>query len=268
MGPGPNNFSNSTNMIWVDDSGQLHMSIDTIAGSPTTWYCTEVEGPTTLGPGTYLWHTKGRVDLLDPSIVAAPFLYWENGGDLTEPNYYELDEEFSRWRISGDTVGDTTGRDLDFAVETNANTGGGFVVTYPVVQSPNPSGDTTELTEVITWGYHTALFQIYYGYQTWGNLTVNNPDTVAIWVYPNNDVYVPSTTAPMQVDIVFFLDKGDAPTNGSPASWIVEDFTFYKNDLTAGGYWASVVPVELSNFEVANAYNDLEDVDKQKYQSP
>jgi PKD repeat protein len=240
VGPGPNDFSNSTTKIWVDDSGQLHLTISTTAGSPSTWYCTEVEGPTNLGPGTYLWHTKGRVDLLDPSIVAAPFLYWENGSDITEPNYYELDMEFSRWNISGDTVGDTTGRDLDFAVETNANTGGGFVPTYPVVQSPNASGDTTELTEVITWAYNTALFQVYYGYQTWGNLTVHNPDTVAIWVYPDNDVYVPETTAPMQVDIVFFLHDGDAPTNGSPASWIVEDFTFYKNDTTGGGYWAPV----------------------------
>lgn len=252
-GPGPNDWSNSTTKIWVDDSGALHLTISTTAGSPSTWYCTEVDGPS-LGFGTYLFHTKGNPGNFDKYMVAATFLYASDS--------QELDIERSYW--AGSTTGSAT--DLDYAVQTG---NGDYVNFYQVHQGSNPSGDTANMTQVITWIQDSAFFQMYYGYQTWGILTVGNPDILT--TYLNISKFVPQLGSNMTTDINFWLDSGHAPATGQGAEWVVSDFTFYPNDTTAGGYWASVesgTPVELSIFEVTSTNSDPQDIDKQKYQSP
>jgi hypothetical protein len=242
LGPGPNNWSDSTTKIWVDDSGSLHLTISTTAGNATKWYCTELDGPS-LGYGTYFFHTQGRPDNFDKNMVAATFLYASDS--------QELDIERSYW--GGTTTGNSA-TDLDFAVQTG---NGDYVNFYPVHQGSNPSGDTTNITQVITWAYHTALFQMYYGYQTWGSLTVGNADTVAI--YLNTTSWVPLASSNLTTDINFWLYQGHAPATGQGAEWTITDFTFYPNDLTGGGYFSPAVPVELSIFEVASAVSDRKD---------
>ena len=39
VGPGPNLFSNSSNSVWVDESGRLHMKI---THNATSWQCDEI----------------------------------------------------------------------------------------------------------------------------------------------------------------------------------------------------------------------------------
>ncbi|MBK8045925.1 MAG: hypothetical protein IPK16_01575 [Anaerolineales bacterium] len=91
IGPGPNYFSDSTNNVWVDTAGQLHLKL---TGSGSYWYAAEVINMASLGYGTYTFTTNGAVDKLDPNVVLGLFTW-----DTTAPaaNYREIDAEFSRW---------------------------------------------------------------------------------------------------------------------------------------------------------------------------
>jgi hypothetical protein len=85
-GPGNNTFSSSA--VYVDSSGYLHLKI-LKAGS--TWYCGEVINTMSRGYGTYVFTTRGRVDLLDQNIVLGLFTW-----DTAHP-YEEIDVEISKW---------------------------------------------------------------------------------------------------------------------------------------------------------------------------
>src|SRR5271154_382432 len=71
LGPGPNNWS--TNNVFVDANGYLHLQINYNAATGT-WECAEVNGPN-LGFGTYQWQVSGRPDLFDPQVVLGLFSY-------------------------------------------------------------------------------------------------------------------------------------------------------------------------------------------------
>src|SRR5436305_806293 len=46
VGPGPNYFSDSTNNVWVDTQGRLHLKITKVGGR---WNCAEVINQQSLG---------------------------------------------------------------------------------------------------------------------------------------------------------------------------------------------------------------------------
>ena len=97
-GPGPNIFSDSPDHVWVDGSGQLHL---TLTKNGTAWYSTEVVTEQSLGYGDYILTTMSRLDLLDPQAVLGIFL-WEYGPcwdySYTWWNAFnEIDIEYSRW---------------------------------------------------------------------------------------------------------------------------------------------------------------------------
>jgi hypothetical protein len=85
-GPASNYWSDSSESVWVDNNGYLHLKIRNING---VWYCSEVFLPNSLGYGQYVFHVAGRVDSLKPNIVMGLFLY--------QSDRREVDIEFSRW---------------------------------------------------------------------------------------------------------------------------------------------------------------------------
>jgi len=85
-GPGSNYWSDSSESVWVDNNGYLHLKIRNING---VWYCSEVFLPNSLGYGQYVFHVAGRVDSLKPNVVMGLFLY--------QSDRREVDIEFSRW---------------------------------------------------------------------------------------------------------------------------------------------------------------------------
>jgi hypothetical protein len=97
-GPGPNHFSDAPGSVWVDGNGDLHLTISNLLGN---WYSTEVATTDTLGYGDYVFTTRGRLDLLDPTAVFGLFI-WEYG-PCYDPAFLwwnphnEVDIEFSRW---------------------------------------------------------------------------------------------------------------------------------------------------------------------------
>jgi hypothetical protein len=89
--PGANYWGDDLENVWietVDGHEELHLRI---VNRANRWYCCEVF---TLEPtvhGSHTFYLVGRVDELDPLVVAGLFLY-KNDCD-------EIDIEFSRWGL-------------------------------------------------------------------------------------------------------------------------------------------------------------------------
>ena len=88
LGPGPNNWS--SNNVWVDASGFLHLRIskDPITGK---WNCAEVSTQQTFGFGKWQFWVEGRIDQMDKNVVLGLFNYSGNDG------FDEMDIEWARW---------------------------------------------------------------------------------------------------------------------------------------------------------------------------
>jgi len=114
-GPGPNLFSDTEDCVWVDDDGQLHLTIRNIGGS---WYSTEVTLEEALGYGDYIFTTRGRLDQLDPHAVLGLFIWqygpcWDDAYLWWNP-YNEIDVEFSRWGNPASDIGQFVAQPWDF----------------------------------------------------------------------------------------------------------------------------------------------------------
>jgi len=114
-GPGVNTFSDTTNRVWVDASGRLHLTLRNTSG---TWYCTEVALEEALGYGDYVLTTVGRLDLIDPQTVLGIFLWeygpcWDNGY-LWWNAFNEIDIEYSRWGNSGAGIAQFVAQPFDY----------------------------------------------------------------------------------------------------------------------------------------------------------
>jgi len=92
VGPGPNRFSDSTQNVWVDAQGRLHLRIthDQFTGQ---WHCAEIYSLRSFGYGVYRFYLDSRVDDLDPNIVLGLFT-WDDDSAYA---YREIDIEFARW---------------------------------------------------------------------------------------------------------------------------------------------------------------------------
>lgn len=114
-GPGPNDFCDSEDCVWVDVEGRLHLTVQRISG---TWYSTEVALEDALGYGDYIFTTYGRVDLLDPAVVFGLFL-WQYGpcydtSYLWWNPFNEIDIEFSRWGSPANDLGQFVAQPYDY----------------------------------------------------------------------------------------------------------------------------------------------------------
>lgn len=102
VGPGQNLFSDQPGDVFVDDAGELHLTVNFHDGF---WWATEVillEGP--RGFGTYLFQTASRLDMLDVNITFGAFIWDSYGDEETVPGSpnREFGFEDSRWGDSSD----------------------------------------------------------------------------------------------------------------------------------------------------------------------
>jgi len=101
LGPGPNIFNDNDSMVWVDNQHRLHLRI---ARNGNAWHCSEVICKASQGYNKYAFDVAGRVDLLDPDVVAGMFT-WDDCSPFAHPpnaHYREIDFEFSRWGLVND----------------------------------------------------------------------------------------------------------------------------------------------------------------------
>jgi hypothetical protein len=128
VGPGPNRFSDTTDNVWVDGLGRLHLKL---ARSRGRWYCAEVVNTQTLGRGRYTFELDSPVAGLDPSAVLGLFTW----SDDPAYNNREIDIEFSRW---GDAADPTNGQ---YVVQPYDRTGNLRRFTQPAVSPTTVSFD-------------------------------------------------------------------------------------------------------------------------------
>ena len=92
QGPGPNVFSDSTDTVFLDAQGRLHLCIVRVGG---VWQCSEVVGYDTPGYGRYVFETDSACDALDPNAVLGLFTWSDR--DTAGTFNREIDIEWSRW---------------------------------------------------------------------------------------------------------------------------------------------------------------------------
>jgi hypothetical protein len=88
LGPGPNDFADAKDSVWVDADGSLHLAITKTDGK---WSCAEVVADRSLGFGEYRWVVAGGLPTLDRWTVLGLFTY--------ETTTREIDFELSRWGV-------------------------------------------------------------------------------------------------------------------------------------------------------------------------
>jgi hypothetical protein len=190
-GPGPNDFSDSPDNVWVDNHGRLHLRLTHVHGD---WYCAEVISTHSFGSGRYSFQIDSDVHALDPNVVLG-FFTWNN-----DPAYYnrEIDLEFARF---GGTFRLTNG---DYVVQPYLHPGHVHRFIEPAVA---PSADSFD------WETNSVLFRS----------TAAIPEA---WRYIGRDV-PPRGHAEMHINLWLF--HGNPPQNGKAVEIIINHFSFRRN---------------------------------------
>lgn len=181
-GPGPNNFSDSEESVWVDDQGRLHLKIRQIG---TTWYCAEVYTTQFTTYGEHRFLVDGRIDQLDRNIVLGLFTYSNDAS--------EIDIEFSRW---GDPNFAKVG---SFTVQPWETTGNceRFICHL----------DSAKSTHYFNWQPDSVTFASMHGH------FLSEPPApnyyIYHWTYQGKDT--PRSSNNLRTHINYWLNRGDRP---------------------------------------------------------
>ena len=189
VGPGPNYFSSSTENVWVDGLGRLHLGLTYRNGN---WYSSEVVNTVSLGRGTYSWVLESPVDALDPNVTLGLFTW----NDRRAYNHREIDIEFARW---GNPADPTHGQ---FVVQPYSTAGN----LLRIRQAPAVGTST----QSFAWGVDSLDF-------------ASSGASPAAWTYRGPDVPVPGGE---NVRMNLWLFRGAAPTNGQEVEVVIGSFAF------------------------------------------
>lgn len=204
LGPGPNDFSDSKESIWVDEKSRLNLKI---ARRDGIWYCSEAICEKSLGYGTYVYTIDSRLDTLDRNIVLGLFTW-----DTYAPkfNHREIDFEFSRWTEPKNKIG-------QYVIQPWRNPGNiyRFEIDY--------SNTTQTTTHVMTWAPDSISFQSYYGDYS---PTPAKDDIITSWVYTGKDL-PPAGGENARINL--WLIESKPPHNKKDAHLIIKDFKFLKH---------------------------------------
>jgi hypothetical protein len=222
LGPGPNVFSKSTDNVYVDQSGYLHLKIKNVNGQ---WRCAELESQQTFGYGTYVFTVKSDVAHLDPNVVAG-FFTWDNN-NLNQANS-EIDIEFAKWGNASDQYTYTSSvqpvkfDNPDIYLERTSQ---------PAMNVSSLAGPSTH---AFTWTSSLVTWNSYSGSTYPGNALI------ASWRYDNTNqprikyqsgqqsapVVIPAPGSDTRVHINLWLLNGHAPMNGQEVEVVVSDFKY------------------------------------------
>jgi hypothetical protein len=202
--PGPNFFS--TNCVWVDEAGALHLDMKKI---DDVWQCGTVEYPYHLGFGEYRWYVGSRVDLVDTNTVVGLFTYDQESDFGTNQN--EVDIEFSS----------------AFDPSPHSNL---LYTIQPWNVGANGFRMPLELTNDITthrfiWRPDQVHYQSYYGH------TPEPYDTnlmIAEWIFRERGIPI-ETNERTYMNFWIYVGR-DAPTDTQHVEVILNDFCFNRFD--------------------------------------
>lgn len=218
LNPGPCYFSDSSNNVFVDAHGWLHLKLTDNGG---TWNCVQVVSQQAFAYGKYTFHLSSDVSDLDPNVVVGLFTWsddplysgaispWVNSPSGSVPSHGELDVEFSKFGNASDV------NNAQFVVQpyTNPNA---------LLRFQMPSG-LNGSTHIIQWDPTGIAFQslqsngaVIQSYSCPG--AVPPPADIGGWPGPD--------PSPQGVRLNVWLYNGQPPTNGQPVEVVVKSFKF------------------------------------------
>jgi hypothetical protein len=200
-GPGPNHWSSSSNNVWVDANGYLHLKIRKAGG---IWYCSEVFAQQSFGHGEYRFYVASNVENYDRNLVVGLFTYLDIDGDgLIESSAGdgEIDIEFSRWNNA-------------------SNVAGWYTVQPPPYTSSNQQSFALNLTgdystHKFIWSDSAIFFQSYHGHY---DTLPSQSYLIKEWTYTGSSN--PQAGSEL-LHINFWLFNGNQPTNHLDAELII-----------------------------------------------
>ncbi len=181
--PGPNYWS--TNSVWVDAAGSLHIAITAAGG---TNYCGEVVSTNSFGYGDYYWFVSNRMDLIADHAVAGLFTYQDPWG------VNEIDIEFTRVFDAGNTS------NLVYSVQPYYQPGH-----QTMLQRAFTNGPTTH---AFSWAPGRVRWRSWEGHSQ--SPTPTNP-LIAEKFFEGEAVPLHSAE---KVYMNLWLEDGEAPSNG------------------------------------------------------
>ena len=217
-GPGPNYWSDSSDNVWVDSGGQLHLKITNRNGN---WYCPEIYSDKTFGYGEYIFFVATRVDNMDKNVVGGLFTYEDRGE--TTPKEHEIDIEFSTWN---NTI-----------LQNNSL----YVFQYRIADGdPETDNETNKIpsnhfnmhlngefsTHKFTWKNNYLHFQSYNGH--YDNLP-SKDYLIAEKTFDNSNIPSNTTIPPESKEKVrmnLWLIDGQPPSDGKEVEIIIKKFEF------------------------------------------
>ncbi|OGU55870.1 MAG: hypothetical protein A2V66_18045 [Ignavibacteria bacterium RBG_13_36_8] len=219
VGPGPNYFSNSTDNVWIDNAGELHLKVTKRNGK---YYCAEVYTTESVAYGTYTFYLSSSVDNLDKNVVVGLFT-WNNKNCQTNANS-EIDIEFAKWGNGADP------NVLQYSVQpTN---GGGATDRYSRFPM-HLNGDYS--VHFFNWTSSIVSWSSYHGH-------TNPPpqsNLIAAWSFgsnhsptsktecSSNPIVIPAPENDTKLDLNLWLDRANAPSNGQEIEVIIHRVDYY-----------------------------------------
>jgi hypothetical protein len=198
VGPGPNYFSESTNNVWLDGLGQLHLRI---TNRSNHWQCAELVSARTFGYGCYRFQLASPADKLNPNAVLGLFTW----SDDPAYAYREIDIECSRWGNAADPS------NAQFVIQPYNLSGHLTRLTVPANQ--------TNSTLLFTWETNRVSFQSQRGSFSPSPSPAN---VISNWTYT---LTVPPT-GDENVRLNLWLMNGAAPTDHQEVEVVISSFQF------------------------------------------
>ena len=198
VGPGSNYFSDSSNNVWVDTQGRLHLKITKQGGR---WYCAEVVSQSSFGYGTYRFYLDSAVENLDKNAVLGLFT-WSD-----DPAWHnrEIDFEASRW-------GQANNLNAQYVVQPYTNP-------QNIVRFNIPPG-SIQTIHSFNWQSTSVSFLSVKGTNP---APTNQSDIIQQWTNTGSDVpQAGGENARMNL----WLFNGTKPSNGQSVEVIVSKFEF------------------------------------------
>ncbi len=223
VGPGPNIFSKSSDNIWLDAQGFLHMKISKVDNE---WHCSEVISTREVGYGTYIFTIASDLTTFNERAVLGLFT-WDTYSFQSQANS-EVDIEFSRWgSISDSTL-------LTYSVQPVWGSASG-----PYNErSIKPSMQVSKLQEVTTHVFEWTAEKI--SWKSYAGSNYPGTDLIASWEFDNTNqerrkfegsnvsdpIVIPAPGDSTHARINLWLMGGQGPADDSETEVIIQSFNY------------------------------------------
>lgn len=202
------NESFSSNNVWVDSVGYLHLKLS-YDSTNNQWWCAELSSQTNFSFGVLLFYVDGQIDQLDPNVIFSIFTYNEV---TVRP---EIVMEFSTFDQQ-----DSGTPNLWYQVFPD-NVNMDTVTAYGQITL-----NGTYTTQRMDWKTDSLILQSQYNF-------TQNPNSQVFCQFildTSRLLSVPQQASPVHLSV--WLD-GNAPTDGQEVEIIVQNF-FYTS------YWSFI----------------------------